>query len=382
MSSDSPPRAPHPEDVEVHVFGPGYGESLLVHLGQNRWIIVDSCKKSSNASPAAIEWLRQIDVDPGQAVTHVVATHWHDDHVRGLGETLEHCAAATLVCSSALLSKELIALFEDAAQPLQAHSSGVDEIRRLVAELKRRKSNGVSKTVGLGVEFATANKRIVLEEGPPSCEVWALSPSSAEIELSLREFARMLNDSPMNKAKPVVRPPKPNDTAVVLWIKVGERILLLGSDLEERRSNASSRAATDCGWSAILASTVRPRSQAEIFKVAHHGSETGHHDEIWSSLLRATPLSLVTPFVRGTSRLPNDDDKARILSLSGEAYMSAPRRPKKYRPKDRVVAWAYQGKNPTVPAAMGHIRARVSALDATSRWDILLLEGAVPLAEG
>jgi hypothetical protein len=340
------------------VFGPGYGESLLIHTGQNRWMIVDSCKKSSSSPPAAIDWLRQIGVDPSQAVTHVVATHWHDDHVRGLGETLEQCAAATFVCSNALLSNELIALFEDAAQPLQAHSSGVDEIRRVVAELRRRKANTSTRVAGLGLEFAKANTRLVQEEGPPACEVWALSPSSAEIELSLREFAKMLDDSPKNRSKPVVRPAKPNDTAVVLWIKIGERILLLGADLEERRSSPRSSPAADCGWTAILGSGGRPKSAAEIFKVAHHGSETGHHDEIWSTLLRPTPLSLMTPFVRGKCRLPNDDDKARILALSGEAYMSAPTQAKKYKPKDRVVAWAYQGKNPTVSAAMGHIVAR------------------------
>ena len=381
MSSDSLHRAPHPENVEVHVFGPGYGESLLIHTGKNRWIIVDSCKKSSKSSPAAIEWLHQIGVDPSQAVTHVVATHWHDDHVRGLGETLEQCAAATFVCSSALLSRELIALFEDAAQPLQAHSSGVDEIRRVVAELTRRRANSSAKLVGLGIEYAKANTRIVHDEGLPSCEVWALSPSSAEIELSLREFVKMLDDSPKNRAKPVVRPTKPNDTAVVLWIKIGERILLLGADLEERRSSPRSNATADCGWTAILTSGSRPKYEAEIFKVTHHGSETGHHDEIWSTLLRPTPLSLMTPFVRGKCRLPNDDDKSRILALSGEAYISARPQPKKYKPKDRVVAWAYQGKNPTVPAAMGHIVARASALDATCPWDIQLLEGALPLAE-
>lgn len=363
------------------MFGPGYGESLLIHTGNNRWIIVDSCKKSRSSSPAAIEWLRSIGVDANEAVTHVVATHWHDDHVRGLGETLEQCASATFVCSSALLSKELIALFEEATQPLHAHSSGVDEIRRVVAELRRRKVNASAKVVGLGFEFAKANTRLVCDEGTPACEVWSLSPSSAEIELSLREFAKMLNDSPKNSAKPVVRPSKPNDTAVVLWMKIGERILLLGSDLEERRSSPRSSAASDCGWTAILASGSRPKSAAELFKVAHHGSETGHHDEIWSTLLGFTPLSLMTPFVRGKCRLPNDGDKARILALSGEAYISAPLQPKKYKPRDRVVAWAYQGKNPTVPGAMGHIRARASALDPASQWEIQLLEGALALAE-
>lgn len=29
--------------LEVTLLGPGYGETVLVHFGSNRWLIVDSC---------------------------------------------------------------------------------------------------------------------------------------------------------------------------------------------------------------------------------------------------------------------------------------------------------------------------------------------------
>jgi len=32
------------DEIEVSVFGPGYGESILVHLGAGKWVIVDSCR--------------------------------------------------------------------------------------------------------------------------------------------------------------------------------------------------------------------------------------------------------------------------------------------------------------------------------------------------
>jgi len=381
MNLDSTISLPSSEDVELHVFGPGYGESLLIHTGQGRWLIVDSCRKAKAAAPAAIEWLEHIGVDPSQAVTHIIATHWHDDHIRGLGETLERCTNATFVCSNALLSKELLALTEDAAQPLMGHASGVDEIRRVVAELRRRKKDQSRKLVGLGLEYASADKRLHLQDQVvPTCEVWSLSPSSAEFELSLREFARMLREGPRNAAKPVVRPPKPNDTAVVLWVKVGERVLLLGADLEERRSNSASTPAVDCGWTAIVSSNAKPNAPAEVFKVAHHGSQTGHNEEIWTRLLGSDPLALLTPFRNGKCLLPNNHDKARILQLSGEAYISSPVSAKRYKPKERTVSWAYEGKQPTISRGMGHIYARTSAVDSTKNWEIQLFEGALPLA--
>jgi len=33
-----------PDELEVSVFGPGYGESLAIHLGLGSWIIIDSCR--------------------------------------------------------------------------------------------------------------------------------------------------------------------------------------------------------------------------------------------------------------------------------------------------------------------------------------------------
>lgn len=92
-------------DAELHVFGPGYGESLLVHLGCGEWMIVDACRQRGKP-PAALKWLDDLGVDVATAVKLVVATHWHDDHVRGLAETLRACDGASFVCSSVLLSGE------------------------------------------------------------------------------------------------------------------------------------------------------------------------------------------------------------------------------------------------------------------------------------
>ncbi len=35
--------SPGQDIIEVSIFGPGKGEPILVHLGRNEWIIVDSC---------------------------------------------------------------------------------------------------------------------------------------------------------------------------------------------------------------------------------------------------------------------------------------------------------------------------------------------------
>ncbi len=35
--------APEPDEIEVSLIGPGYGESVLVHLGDGEWVVADSC---------------------------------------------------------------------------------------------------------------------------------------------------------------------------------------------------------------------------------------------------------------------------------------------------------------------------------------------------
>ena len=32
---------PQPDQVEISIFGPGYGECILIHCGNDEWIISD-----------------------------------------------------------------------------------------------------------------------------------------------------------------------------------------------------------------------------------------------------------------------------------------------------------------------------------------------------
>ena len=78
--------APSEDEVEVALLGPGYGESIVAHFGQGEWLIVDSCINDAR-EPQALEYLRAIGVEPDEAVSLIVATHWHDDHRCILAET-------------------------------------------------------------------------------------------------------------------------------------------------------------------------------------------------------------------------------------------------------------------------------------------------------
>lgn len=88
---------PGEREIEVSVFGPGFGECLVIHAGHGDWIVVDSCLDVATREPAALTYLKALQVDPS-AVRRIIATHWHDDHVRGLGKLLRACANALQLC--------------------------------------------------------------------------------------------------------------------------------------------------------------------------------------------------------------------------------------------------------------------------------------------
>ena len=66
-----------------------------------------------------------------------------------------------------------------------------------------------------------------------------------------------------------------------------------------------------------------------MVKTPHHGSHTGHDNEMWTELLNNLPISVIAPFGKGPSksRPPKSTDVRRINSLSSSTFITA-RRPK------------------------------------------------------
>jgi len=131
-------KPPSQNELEVSAFGPGYGECIVVHLGYGEWAIIDSCIDNFTNFPAALSYLNEIGVNPKVAVKIVVATHWHDDHIRGLGAIVSSCENAEFVCSNALLTKEFVTLVK-AYGETPGMAKGVKEFDKVIEVLEERK---------------------------------------------------------------------------------------------------------------------------------------------------------------------------------------------------------------------------------------------------
>lgn len=73
-----------PDRLHLVVFGPGFGESIVLRVPENTWIVVDSCRTGKD-SPA-----RTLLREHGAHWSCLVLTHPHLDHAAGFDSLLDH----------------------------------------------------------------------------------------------------------------------------------------------------------------------------------------------------------------------------------------------------------------------------------------------------
>lgn len=357
---------PAPDEFEISLFGPGYGESVVAHLGAGQWIVVDSCVDSATKEIAPLAYLDSLGLDPASAVRLVVASHWHDDHIRGLSTVVRRCANARFVSAVALNRREFTSMVvKYEARNKIAAGTGVGEMFEILQLLNETERH---------VEFACPNRPVLrcreaetLAGG--ECVVTTLSPSDKQIELFFAEIAGMTPAARETKRRAVSR--SPNHVAVAIWIAAGNDSLLLGSDLEETKDPLT-------GWSVIVASKERPVGAASVIKVAHHGSPTGHSDDVWDSMVAKGAYAILTPFVRGSVSLPGDEDVKRIVDSSENAYSTSRSEVRASPRRDPAVERMIRetvGRIRTAEPKSGHVRLR-KKFGNSDPWSVELFGNA------
>ncbi len=300
----APPAA---DEIEVSLFGPGYGEAVAVHLGEGSWLLVDSCVDPESKGSASVTYLDRIGVDPSQVRT-IVASHWHDDHVRGISQISAKYSDAEFVIPAVFNDREATAFL---AAYSGVSTSGLSRGTRELYDVVRSRD----------VVHPALHRSIILDTTLCGRRVLvtAISPLPAAFAQFIAHVTqhRAQQDAPINHAPDL----RPNTEAVAIHFDFGDDALLLGADLEENPG---------LGWSAVVAdSWSGQRRPATAYKVAHHGSHTGDCPEIWRTLLQSQPVACLTPYTLAGRRLPTELDKVRVKANTPHAYISsgASRRP-------------------------------------------------------
>lgn len=351
---------PSDSEVEFVVFGPGFGESIALHVGDQHWVVIDSCIDPNADEPAALAYLSSIGV-PTDRVRAIVASHWHDDHVRGIAATARECSNAEFHLSGAFNNKEamtFLAAFSGIATGRL--SRGSSELFSVVDERTHIWHAHQRSSI---LEVAVQGRRVRLA---------AMSPVQAAMDQMIANFAQHLPTpgagTPIRNAVPLA----PNLEAVAVHVDLDGEAILLGSDLEEHAS---------LGWTAVAADAwCAQRTKASAYKVAHHGSITGDSPAIWTALLRADPHAVATPFNLGRHRLPTEDDRRRINEHTPSAFITsgAGRKPRMDSSQLKRLADIAKDLRP-VNNGFGAVRLRKAF--GAGAWNVQCFGDARPLSQ-
>lgn len=360
---------PASDELEVSIFGPGRGESIVLHLGSGRWIVVDSCVDQQNQSVSALDYLTKIGVDVANDVRMIVATHAHDDHFAGISSIFEACTSAVFVISDALVNEDFLAMAKaDAKSSAGLRASAYSEFRAIfkTAEKRRNYTTGFRP-----LRHASESDLLLTLQAVgalPEVRVSALSPSEHAKTRALQILADNFIKAQTSRSK--LSRLNPNEASIALWIEAGATNVLLGADLL--------KGPRGCGWHAVV-NTFDPPSPASLYKVAHHGAESSHHQEAWDKLLTDNPLAVLAPFRNGDIDLPKPSDVTRILSLTNQAFSTAAGVPTPSRAfKAQAAKLGSLAMNVRqVWGRVGHVRARCSM--GSNDWTVDTFPPAGPL---
>jgi beta-lactamase superfamily II metal-dependent hydrolase len=310
--------------MEISLFGPGIGECCLIELPTGQWIIIDSFRCPEVKQPIALKYFEEKGLDPKLCVDLIIITHWHSDHVAGMSELIDICDNALIVIPSAFTNKEFNEFWSLISSDHELGSLNTLKEMRLAMESIRKHFERNKQAP----KFADEGKNIYYRnEDNYEIEVTTLSPSPDAFIQSQLESQNLLKTFKASNPKTHLTKPQSNNNAIAIQLTVNGISLLFGGDLEEPEKNQYRK----FGWSRVLDCHENKIKRSILFKVPHHGSETGHQEEIWQKALIDNATAILTTFDR--SNLPKDRDIERIKSYTSYLTGTTMTKCRNYRDK-------------------------------------------------
>ena len=168
---------PDADQFEITLIGTGggYGETIIIHIGRNQWVIVDSCKDPNTGIVLALDYLNAIGVKLKTQVKLVVCTHWDDDHIRGLGSVLRDCENAKFCISSVSDRKKFLQL-------VSLDFEKLDKVGSVTSSKELMECLNLVELRDSVILKASQDKMLLSTAlGQESIEIFALSPSDESI---------------------------------------------------------------------------------------------------------------------------------------------------------------------------------------------------------
>ena len=279
--------------LEITVFGKGQGESILVGLDNEKYIVIDSFIESESGRPVALKYMEDNGIGINKIIG-VICTHWDNDHIRGIGDIISEHPAELNLCLPSVLSQKTYTQYISSFDEAEDESPSSELCR--ILDLYQKKKCQLSWVI---------QDRILLENEMEDrvTTMRALSPSDEQYSMFLNSIV------PPQKGQTIRKPLlKDNVLSIVTHIESSIDSVLLGGDLELSPYG---------GWSYIC-DRYKSISKCHIFKIPHHGSKNGYHSDVWGNLVE-NPISIITRF--NNKSLPSEEMVKKIKKTSSIVYV-------------------------------------------------------------
>lgn len=286
---------PDVHEIEITTIGIGgaSGESVIIHIGDNKWAIIDSCMSNKEVLP--LLYLRSLGVD-FTSVCAVICTHWHEDHIKGLNVILEACPQATFFIAKVgqmnnFLKYVITENFLNGSKGVWAEFCKCLNV--LKKDKNRRKLYAQRDTHLLASSFS---------------HLYSVSPADEMMD----RFDQILKNA--NPAKlPSDKGLPPNMCCMAVVLHSNGTNIIIGADLESNNQPVNIddiTCTTQCfdrkemGWCNVMEdSTLFNSCNYDYVKIPHHSSATGYCPRLWNNQTSKNVIGVSTMFVNNAGIL-------------------------------------------------------------------------------
>jgi hypothetical protein len=305
--------------LEIAIFGAAYGEATVLSFDTEegrKHGVVDCYFFGGRSEPNPVVRYLKEELD-AEGLAFVIATHPHDDHIRGLAEVVEAFPAGV----------EFFAWWGGLDPQFQiAYFKRLECLRKAVGNGLRVRSRSVKGLLDAFVDKQPhLSKWHQSTDGEPSplfqmeglhgqFTIKPLSPWVTE----QAKFIRTVMDGVHKDGSIDDLDNFPNKTSLGLFIAYKDAKIILGGDVEKEN------------WTwAFDEGVIDFAGRVHFVKIPHHGSPTGTHKDMWEGLgkfVGSEPkptVAVTTRFYRGKVDLPDDDTLRSIAQVGCDVWVVA-----------------------------------------------------------
>ena len=292
---------PSVKATQIIFFGKGYGESILVNIGNNNYIVVDSFINPETKHPIVLDYLEDIGLN-ANAVMGIVCSHWDNDHIDGVSLL----AKAVIVYHKIEVYVPLVPSGRERelmASILAANNNdGLNSTSEYIRLLNLSKESSGLVSIQYAKENTNLFSKALSDCGKDTSSMVSLAPSDEMIRQFISSLIIPQTGQPIKNIEF-----SNNSVSVILLLRKITDNALLGGDLENKNK----------AWDSI-SSKYSFYGKCRVFKIPHHGSPNAFSQSVWDNMMEK-PISIITRF--NPSRLPKDELLSIIKSLSSKVYV-------------------------------------------------------------